>query len=289
MKKLDSLLTKFDKYQIKHPVFGFPLAVMKKYGNDSAGSQAASMSYYAFMSLFPILLIVFSLVGVVASNNVGLQDRIIDAVLHYFPILGQQLRSNIQGFHHRGYSMAIALLVLLYGSLGFGNSLQNTSNNLWGIKKSDRPNFINRTTRSVCLIVFGGLGIVLTTIILSFANNIDKSLVLRMLVVVLALLLNMGVFMIVFRIATVKQIKTRQLVAGAFAAAIFWQILQAIGGLLILHQLKRSSELYGIFALVLGLMFWIYIQINFTLYAIELNTVKSKKLWPKNFFLNPRG
>jgi hypothetical protein len=67
---------------------------------------------------------------------------------------------------------------------------------------------------------------------------------------------NVGLFLVTLRVLTPQQIPTRQLVAGALVAGVAWQVLQAVGGYLGGHYLRHTSQVYGAFAIVLGLLFW---------------------------------
>ncbi len=288
MKIIDNLFQSFNKLQKKHHILGFPIAVFNKYGKDEAGNHAALITYFGFVSLFPLLLVLFSVLNLLTKHNSKFEQKVIDAILHYFPVSAQQIFNNIHGIHATGLSLFIGIAIALYGARGIANALQNASNSLWQIPKHERPDFWHTTARSIGIIILGGSGMILTTILLSYTNNISsKGLGFKVMVTLFALLLNILVFTMVFRLATVKEVKTKWLFSGAVVAAVFWQILQSVGGFLILHQLKRSSEFYGIFALVLGMLFWIYLQAEVTLYAIEINVVRVKRLWPKDLFEKP--
>jgi len=99
--------------------------------------------------------------------------------------------------------------------------------------------------------------------------------------VVVSLLLNIGVFWLGFRLAVEREIKARQMLPGAVLSAIVWQILQLFGTYLVAHTLK-SSSVYGVFGVVLGLLAWLYLQAQFTLYAVEANVVSVRGLWPRS-------
>jgi len=285
MNRINKILKWFDDLQLRRPILGFPLAVFNKYGDDEGGNQAALITYYGFVSLFPLLLVLFSVIDRVSKNNKGFEERVISAALHYFPGTAEEIAQNIHGYHRTGLSLLVGLLITIYGARGISSALQNASNKLWQIPKRRRPNFWNATARSFGIIILGGGGMILTTLILSYTNNISsKGYFFKFLITLLALFMNVLVFTLVFRLATVSQVKTRWLINGAVVAAIFWQILQYLGGYLLLHQLKRSSQFYGTFALVLGMLFWIYLQAEVTMYAIEINVVRIKKLWPRKLF-----
>ncbi len=283
MLSISKIPRRFDDYQKRHTGLSFLIAVLKKYGDDQAGNQAALITYYAFVSLFPLLLVFFTVLGSGLKHHAQLQERIINSVLQYFPVIGQQLQNNIHGIHRAGLSLVVEIIIVLYGARGVANTLQNACNHLWDVPPKLRPGFPSNLIRSMELIVGGGLGLVLTTTGLSYATGIGhRSALVKLPLVVIALLLNCLVFLLVFRIATAPSIKTKSLILGAVVSAVFWQILQTIGSFLVLHEFREASAVYGIFALVLGLLFWFYIQTQFTLYAMEINIVRVKKLWPRS-------
>ena len=95
-------------------------------------------------------------------------------------------------------------------------------------------------------------------------------------------MLNIGVFWLSFRLATVRRVPWHDLRIGAAIAAVVWQILQIIGGYVVSHQLHRASSLYGVFGVVLGLLAWLYLQAEVTLYAAEVDVVLVRRLWPRS-------
>ena len=103
-----------------------------------------------------------------------------------------------------------------------------------------------------------------------------------MLAFAVSLVLNFGLFWLAFRLATAKEITWRQLWLGAAISAVIWQILQAFGGYFLSHQIAHASPLYGTFAFVLGLIAWLYLQAQLTLYAVEINVVRAYRLWPRS-------
>ena len=94
---LKRALIRVDRFQQRHTVFGFPYAVVKKFGENQAGNLAAIIGYYAFLSIFPLLLVFTSIVGFVLQGNVKLQHSIEHGVLSQFPIIGQQASHQLQG------------------------------------------------------------------------------------------------------------------------------------------------------------------------------------------------
>jgi uncharacterized BrkB/YihY/UPF0761 family membrane protein len=104
---------------------------------------------------------------------------------------------------------------------------------------------------------------------------------------VAAAAVNVGLFLLAFRVLTPRQIPARQLLAGALVAGVAWQALQAVGGYLVGHYLRHTSQVYGVFAIVLGLLSWLYLGARLTLYAAEVNVVAARRLWPRSLLQPP--
>jgi uncharacterized BrkB/YihY/UPF0761 family membrane protein len=105
--------------------------------------------------------------------------------------------------------------------------------------------------------------------------------------IAVSLAVNMGLFWLGLRLATAPQVATRDLRNGAILAAIVWQALQTLGVYFITHSLRHASSLYGTFGLVLGLLAWLYLQAQLTLYAVEADVVRARRLWPRSLFPPP--
>src|SRR5258708_35002290 len=88
-------------------------------------------------------------------------------------------------------------------------------------------------------------------------------------------------YVVGFRVLTPKGVPARKLVPGAVAGRVAWTVLQAIGAYLV-HRFLRSASVYGVFATVLGLLAWIYLGVEITVYAAETNVVLARRPWPRS-------
>jgi membrane protein len=131
MHRLQKNLLRIDGFQQKHSFLAFSYAVIKRYGEDQAGYQAALLTYYAFLSLFPLLLILTTVTQLISSNNPALQSSIVHGVTDYFPILGSQLSDHIHGLHKNGLALIIGLVVILYGARGVADVFRGGVNQIW--------------------------------------------------------------------------------------------------------------------------------------------------------------
>jgi membrane protein len=284
---MQKLLHQLDNFQQRHRLLAFGYAVVAKFGQDQASNQAALIAYYAFLSLFPLLLVAVTVLQLVMSHNPAARAHIINALLASFPALGTQLQHNVHSLHATGFTLAISLVLTLFGALGIASALQNAFNHVWRVPLTKRPPLLSSYARSLGLLLTIGLGMIVSTTVTGYATGGHHAASLRVIAFILAFVINVAVFWIAFILGTARSITRREVFLGAVIAAFAWLILQALGSFLVLRQIQHTSALYGTFALVLGLMWWLYLQAQITVYAMEINVVKVQKLWPRSFFAAP--
>jgi membrane protein len=284
MSLTDHLRT-LDHRQQQSRRLSFLAAVIKKFGEDQAGQLAALIAYYGFVSLFPLLLVLVTVLGFVLQGDPGEQKRILDGALGQFPLISDQLR--LQSLTGSGVGLAIGVLGSLLAGMGVTGATQNAFNRIWSVPFKHRPNFLQARLRGLgMLAILGTLSIVSTTAagFVGSSSHAAPDVVAGILV---AFALNLALFMTAFKLLTAVEVSWRELLPGVIVAAVFWQLLQHLGGFYVDHELKRTGPLYGIFALVLGLLAWLYLGAQLTIFAAEINVVRIRRLWPRSFFSDP--
>jgi YihY family inner membrane protein len=283
MNMAQRVLRAVDELQQRHAWLAVPVAVWKKFGDDQAGNLAALIAYSGLVAIFPLLLVLVTVLDIVLKDHPGLKQTVLNAVDQY-PAIGL-LDQNIGRLNQAGIALVVGLVGTFIGTLGIANSLQNALNSVWEIPFAHRPGFPWSWLRSITLIVVVGTGFIATTILSGLAAGAGRVLPgagSSVLALAVSLVLNFGLFWLAFRLATAKDITWRQLWLGAAISAVVWQILQAFGGYFLSHQIAHASPLYGTFAVVLGLIAWLYLQAQLTLYAVEINVVRAYRLWPRS-------
>ncbi len=274
-----------DQLQQRHAWLAVPVAVWKKFGDDHAGNLAALVAYYAFVAIFPLLLVLVTVLDIVLKNDSGLRQRVLNAALTQYPVVGPDLEHSIGRLHGTGFALVTGLVGTFFGARGVANALQNALNSAWEIPFERRPRFPWSWLRSFAMIAVIGVGFIVTTSLTTLAGGAGGVLSgagAHVLAIAVSLVLNFGLFWLGFRLGTANEITWRQLRLGAVMSAIVWQVLQTFGGYFLSHQLAHASPLYGTFALVLGLIAWLYLQAELTLYAVEINVVRAYRLWPRS-------
>jgi len=179
----------------------------------------------------------------------------------------------------------VGLLGTFIGARSVATAMQNALNSVWEIPIARRPGFPWSWLRSFGLILVIGLGLIGTTILSGIASGAGQVLTgfgASLAALVVSLVANIGLFWLAFRLGTASEIGWRQLRLGAVIGAVIWQVLQAVGGYFVAHQLAHASPSYGTFAVVLGLIAWLYLVAELTLYAVEINVVTAYRLWPRS-------
>lgn len=272
-----------DRFQRQHAWLAFPVAVWKKFSEDRARNLAALLAYYAFASIFLLMLVLVTILDITLSGDEVLRERVTDAIGNY-PVIGPHL-SSVHPLRETGLALVIGLLGTLVSARWVANAAQNVLNALWLVPFASRPGFPWIHLRSLALIAVVGLGEIVTTVISGLVAGTGPVLTgtgARAAAAVVALALNVLLFWFGFRLATARAVQTRELRLGALIAATAWQALQLLGGYLVTQNLQRSSEVYGVFGVVLGLLAWLLVQAQITLCAVEINVVKVRRLWPRS-------
>jgi YihY family inner membrane protein len=271
---------RLDRMQRKHPVLGFPLAVIYKFVDDQGGYLAALIAYYAFVSLFPLLLLASTILGIVLAGNPELQQQILDSALSQIPIIGSDVGEpdKIGG---GTLGLVVGVLGSLYGGLGVAVAVQNAMNTAWAVPKNLRPDPIFARVRGMALLSTVGVAVLAITAVnvassAGYFGAVSGAVVLAAVVV-----LNVIVFTIAFRLATARALSVADVLPGAVVAGVIWQLLQTFGGVYIKYVVSRASITNGVFAVVLGLLAFMYIAAALVVISVEINVVRVDKLYPR--------
>jgi uncharacterized BrkB/YihY/UPF0761 family membrane protein len=228
------------------------------------------------------LLLSSTILNFVLQGHPHLQQQLLDGALGQFPVVGAQL-ADPHGVSGSGIGLAIGILGTLYGGLGVAQAAQNAMNTIWRVPRNRRPNPLASRLRSLLLLVVVGSSMIGTTALAALGSTFDTFGVGTKIILGIGTFgLNAAVFTLAFRVATARDITLRQTVPGAVAAALIWQGLQYVGAVYVSHVVRGATEVNGVFALVLGLIAWIYLESVIVVLAVEYNTVRSLHLYPRS-------
>ena len=283
---VDRLVRPVDRAMQRQAWVAFPYALSKKFGDDQGANMAGLLAYYAFLSIFPLLLVFTTILAYVLRGNPHLQQRILHSALVEFPVIGDQLKT--EGLRGHWYVLVASAVISLWGARGVAAAAQTAWNTVWNVPYARRPGFLPALARSFGLLAVTGLAVLVTGLLSGIGESGDAlGILTRVGVFVASAVINVGVFLLAFRLATANGVALRNMVPGAVISGVLWQVLLVVGTFLVAHQVRHMQSLYGTFGVVLGLLAWLHLQATLTLYAVEADVVRTRRLWPRSLVQPP--
>jgi len=275
------VLDPIDRFQRQRPWLSVPVAIVKRYGESDVGNLAATLAYYGFFSLFPLLLVLSSIGGYVLQDQPDLQRQVLNSALAQFPIVGNQIQQNVGSIQGSGAAVLIGLALAIWAGLGGIRAAQHGMDTVWDVPRKRRPG----TPKSVGLALLTLLVLAVFLVTAAFvaivvgssggvANTVIK--------LILSVVLNVAFFALGYRVLTTADVTWRQVAPGAVLAGLGWTVLLGVGGWFVSSRISSSTHLYGQFAVVIGLLAWIYLGAQLALLGAVANVVVSNRLWPRS-------
>jgi YihY family inner membrane protein len=255
---------------------------MQKFGNDQAGGKAALMAYYGLFALFPLLLLLATILGYALHDDPALREQLIDSAVGNIPVIGADLRSQVHPLEGNTAALVIGIVGTVYGSLGVGFAAQNAMNTVWNIPFVHWPSIWTRYARTLAVIGLLGVASVASTALAAFATAVAHGQTATVLAVIGSVLVNLGLFLLAFMVLTAEPLQLREVALGAVIATVFWEALQLIGTWYVTRGLQHATPTYGVFAVVITLLSWLYLGSQLVLWAAEINVVVRYRLWPRS-------
>ncbi len=282
-----SLVDSIDGAQKRRKLSSVPVATFKKFSEDKTTNLAAMIAFWAFFSIFPLFLILVTVLGWVLPE--GSKESVLGNVSEMLPLLDPSTVGTLSG---SWWALAIGIVTALWSGSGVVRTVQFAFNSVWEIPYHERPNMIEKLGRSVWVLATIGLGLVVSTAVSSFvvtsASGIDLGAAGRVWGYVISAALDVGIFIAAFRILTDREISTRQVLPGALLAGVAFFILQQLSALIVSRYLNNAESTYGHFATVITILWWFYLQSIVTLLGAQLNVVLEERLYPRSLVDAPR-
>jgi YihY family inner membrane protein len=262
--------------------------VIKKYGDDRGGQMAALITFYGFLAVFPLLLLLVTIVGLIVGPHSRAEHEIVNSALSQFPVIGQDLGSSIRALHKPStLAFVVSALGLLWGSLGVTNTIQRASETMWEVPRHREAALFRRVLRGLMLLGTIAVAVVGSAFLAGLSTVGGGKLssypaAYWSYTLAGAGMVNLGAYLLAFRILAPSDTRWRSLLPGTLIGGLGWTALEAVGGLLVSHALRHTSQLYGFFAVVLGLIFWLSLGSQLFVYAGQANVVLTKHLWPRH-------
>jgi len=273
-------LEKVDTYQQQHKAMAIPIAVFKKFSEDQSTNLASMIAFWAFFSIFPLLLVLVTLLGFLLPADT--KTSVLHQVAEYFPLLNT---SSISGLTGSWWALIIGIVTALWSGSAVVRTTQQAFNSVWEIPIHQRPKLVEQVLRSIFVLATIGVGLVLSVFITGFVSGASNTLHLawfgHVIGYLIAIALDIGLFIAAFRMLTDRDLSTRDVLPGALLSGVVFWILQSLSSLIISHYLSNAQSTYGTFATVITMLWWFYITSIVTLLGAQLNVVLKERLYPR--------
>jgi len=287
MNPVERVIRRVDKAQQRHTVPAFVFGVIKKYGDDHGGVLAANLAYSCFVSLFPLLLVLTTILGLITAADPSIRQHVLDAVAGQVPLIGHTLEENVHQLRRNSViGLIVGLVGVIWGTTGLAQAGLFTMAQVWNLPGPDRPGYVQRLGRALTFLGLLGIGVIATTLLSALNTYGHFGAWTVAFADIGACLFNVGMYLAAFRILTPKRVGNYSLLPGAIVGGILYTALQVLGTYLVHHYL-HSDSVYGVFATVLGLVAWIYLAVEITVYSAEINVVLYRRLWPRSIVQPP--
>ena len=278
-----SWLERLDRWQRRRRWAGFAVGVGKRYSEDGSARNGARIAYYAFFSVFPLMLAFVSVVGFVLEDDPERRQKILDSAYADMAVIGPFIRSDIQAIGGNGIALAAGIALALWAGLGVTLALGQALDRVWSVPPVEQPGWVSRRLRGLAMLAVGGLALLASSVLggVAASGHLGQALATAG-----SLLLSLGldalVLLSAFRLLTAATPAVRDLLPGVVVAAVGLLVLQALGGWYVQSTVARASDTYGLFATVIGLLSWLSLAAQVVLISAELNAVRTLGLWPRS-------
>jgi YihY family inner membrane protein len=275
-----------DSYQQRHPALGVPVAVVRKFVEDESINLAAVIAFWAFFSVFPLLLIFVTLLGYVLPPS--LQGDVLRSVAGFFPLLGTDSIGHLSG---QWWTLVLGILSALWSGSFVVIAIQSAFNSVWEIPYAQRPSFRAQMRRGLFALGAIAFGLVASTVmsnyVTGFTSGTSLGIVARVAAYLIAVGLDVGLYVVAFRLLTDRRVSTRNVLPGALLSGLAFWLLQQLSSLIIFRYLQNAQRIYGNFATVITILSWFYTQSVVTLVGAQLNVVLTERLHPRRLLTAP--
>jgi membrane protein len=269
-----------DKFQRRHESVGVAVAVFRKFADDRATNLASMIAFWAFFSIFPLFLVFVTLLGYLLPADI--KAKVLDTVSGMLPLLDPNSMHSLSG---AWWALLIGLVSALWSGLSAVRNTEYALNFVWDIPDDKQPTLVKQVLRGLGVLATIGLGLVVATLVSGFvagaANGLHLGWAGRLLGYVIAIVLDVSLFVAAFRMLTGRDVTTREVLPGALLSGVAFFVLQSLSSLIISRYLQHAQSTYGHFATVITLLWWLYLQSIITLLGAELNVVLKRRLHPQ--------
>lgn len=280
------LTARLDRFQQQHAWSAIPFAVVRKFSDDNSANLASMIAFWAFFSIFPLLLVFVTLLGFFLPADT--KASVLTRTAEMFPLLSG---STVRSLSGQWWPLILGVVSALWSGLSVVRTIEFAFNSVWEVPQMHRPKFLPAVLRSVGVLAVMGGGLVISVLITGYVSGAAAGLSLgwagRGAGYVIAIALDVGLFIAAFHILTQREVTVRDVLPGALLSGVVFWLLETLSSLIISRYLHKAQGTYGNFATVITILWWFYIQGMVSLLGAQLNVVLKEGLYPRSLTKAP--
>lgn len=280
MKLADRVKAGIAQVRARSPFVDHAVRMQEHFSEVKGGQQAGGVTYFGFLSVFPVLALAFFTVGYVAQVFPEAKDALLDAIDEVLPGLVGDKANEVPLEDIQSAAGAVGLIGLagvLYAGLGWLSSLQTALIVLFEMPEKLQPSFVIGKLRDLLTLVVLGAVLLLSVAVSGVLTRMSEQVLdlinlgsgLGWLVTVLALAVGLAtsalLFFLIFRLLARPPVPASALWSGAWLGAIGFEALKQLSGLLLVST--RGQPAFQAFGIALILLVWINYFSRVILYA----------------------
>jgi len=273
-------MDRVDDFQQRHTALALPVAVVRKFSEDKSTNLASMIAFWAFFSLFPLLLVFITVLGYALPSDT--KTDVLKQVAHMLPLLDT---STVSGLSGSWWALLVGAVSALWSGMAVIRTVQFAFNSVWEVPITDRPKLVEQVIRSLGVLALIGGGLVLSTLITGFVSGASSSIGLgavgRVIGFIVAIVLDVGLFVAAFRILVDRDVTIRQVLPGAVLSGVAFWVLQSLSSIIVSRYLRNAQSTYGSFATVITILWWFYLQSIIVVLGAQLNVILAERLYPR--------
>jgi membrane protein len=279
-------LERFDQWQQSHRWSAVGLATVKKFSEDKTTNLAGLIAFWAFFSIFPLMLAFITILGYTLPADT--KQDVLNDVHNVLPVIQV---STLKGLTGAWWALLVGIFSALWSGLSVVRTVQFAFNSIWEVPIKDHPKLVEQTIRGLKILGTVGVGLIVSTFITGFASSTVNDILPApggtIVGAAIALVLDIGLFLAAFRMLTDRQITLKQVTPGAVLSGVIFWVLQMASSIVIGRYLHKAQGTYGAMAGVITILWWFYLQAVVTLLGAQVNVVLSQRLWPRSLVGGP--
>jgi membrane protein len=262
----------------RSPIVDLALRVLEGFQQHRTGRNAALVSHYGFLSVFPLMVVLTTILGFVLQNRKDLRKDIIDSALGNLPFVGAQIAKDPASLRGSTVVLIVGLLAALWAGMKAFVAVQAALDDIHEIPLNRRSSFVHTRARAIGGIFVIGGAQVTTAFITSLVGVLEVGLLGQLALIVAAVAVNTVVLGLTYRWLCSVTDPWRHVLPGAIGGGVLFAILQLLGTTIVTRAIANASPVYGTFASVIGVLTWLSLHATIALVGADLNQVLAARV-----------